>query len=59
MIEFNSSYTEGYLALLENLFERAGFAISEDTDLENGILKIETIDPNDQWLLDEAKFYLM
>lgn len=59
MIEFNGSYSEEYLEFLENLFMRAGFAVGDDTSLEDGILKIETLDPSDQWLLDKAKFYLM
>lgn len=59
MIEFNGSYTEGYLEFLENLFMRAGFAVGDDSDLKQGILRIETLDPSDQWLLDKAKFYLM
>lgn len=59
MIEFNGSYSEEYLEFLENLFMRAGFSVGDDTSLKDGILKIETLDPNDQWLLDKAKFYLM
>ena len=47
-------FTKEYQNLVSEIFLRAGFAISQD---EDGDTIIETMNPDDDWILWECKGY--
>ena len=47
-------FTEDYQQLVETLFLRAGFCTSRDDD---GDVVIETLNPQDDWIIDACKRY--